>query len=121
MCGEKQDRLEPVFVQNSGHVDDDIHIFALDVFCEMDGRTSRYIREVLDWNRGEDAGDLQRSELNELVENVTCLNAFEEKFWKSNQKIAMKTFGCSQKIKIFTLRVSVSADSLQVHDSAFFV
>ena len=36
-------------------------------------------QEVLDWYRGEDAGDLKRSELNELVENLTCLNAFEEK------------------------------------------
>ena len=43
--------------------------------------------EVLEWQRGEDAGDLKRSELNELVENLTCLNAFEGKFWKSNQKV----------------------------------
>ena len=32
-------------------------------------------------------GDLKRSELNELVENLTCLNAPEVKFWKSNQKV----------------------------------
>ena len=25
--------------------------------------------------------------MNELVENLTCLNAFEEKFWKRNQKV----------------------------------
>ena len=37
--------------------------------------------------RGEDAGDLKRSELNELVENLTCLNALERKIWTSNQKI----------------------------------
>ena len=36
--GEKQDRPEPVLVQNSGHVDDDIQISALDVFHEMDER-----------------------------------------------------------------------------------
>ena len=48
----------------------------------MDGRKSRYIGEVLDWYRGEDAGDLKRSELNELVENLTCLNALEGKFGK---------------------------------------
>ena len=36
-----------------------------------------------------DAGDLKRSELNELVENLTCLNALEGKFWKSDQKIVM--------------------------------
>ena len=40
----------------------------------MDGRSSRYIGEVLDWYRGEDARDLKRSELNELVEKLTCLN-----------------------------------------------
>ena len=39
--------------------------------------------------RGEDAGDLKRSELNELVENLTCLNALERKFRKSNQKVVM--------------------------------
>ena len=32
----------------------------------MDGRKSRYIEE--EWYRGEDAGDLKRSELNLLVE-----------------------------------------------------
>ena len=55
--GEKQDRPEPVLVQNSGH--------ALDVFYELDGRESCYIKEVLYWYRGEDAGDLRRSALNE--------------------------------------------------------
>ena len=34
--GEKHDRPEPVLVQNSGHVDDDIQISAYDVFYEMD-------------------------------------------------------------------------------------
>ena len=38
-------------MQNSGHVDDDMQIFALDAFYEMDGRESRYINEVLDWYR----------------------------------------------------------------------
>ena len=47
--GERQVRPEPVLVQNSGHVDDDIQISALDVFYEMDGRESRYIKEVLAW------------------------------------------------------------------------
>ena len=42
-------------------------ISALDAFYEMDGRKSRYIREVLEWYRGEDVGDLKRSELNELL------------------------------------------------------
>ena len=43
----------------------------------------------MDWYRGEDAGDLKRSELNELVENLTCLNALEGEKWKSNQEIVM--------------------------------
>ena len=52
----------------------------------------------MDWYREEDPGYLRRSELNELVENMTVLNAFEErkmknekswKFEKCNQKIAM--------------------------------
>ena len=43
----------------------------------------------MEWYRGEDARDLKRSELNELVENLTCLNAFEGKFWNSDQKIVM--------------------------------
>ena len=46
--GERQDRPQLVLVQNSCHVDDDIHISTLDVFYEMDGRKSRYIKEVLD-------------------------------------------------------------------------
>ena len=54
----------------------------------MDGR-GRYIGKVLGWYRGDDAGDLKRRELNVLVENLTCLNAFEGKIWKSNQKVVM--------------------------------
>ena len=75
--GERQDRTEPILVQDSGHGDDDVQISALDPFYEMDGRKSRYIGEVLEWDRGEDAGDLKRSELNKIVENLTCLNALE--------------------------------------------
>ena len=70
-----------------GHVDDDVQISALDAFYEMDGRKSRYIGEVLDWYRREDARDLKRSELNELVQNKTCLNALAGESWKSNPKI----------------------------------
>ena len=80
--GERQDRPWSVLGQSPGHVDDDIQISALDAFYKMDGRKSRYIREVLDWYRGEDAGGLRRSELNELVENMTCLNARGEKLEK---------------------------------------
>ena len=75
--GERQDWPGSVLVQNSGHVDDDIQISASDAFYEMDGRKSRYIRELLDRYRGEDAGDLRTSELNDFVENMTCLNALE--------------------------------------------
>ena len=84
--GETQDRPGSVLVQKTGHVDDDVQTSAFDACNEMDGLKSHYIGEVLDWYRGEDAGDLKRSELNELVENLTCLNAFEGKFWKCNQK-----------------------------------
>ena len=53
-----------VLVQKSRHVDDDIQNFALCVFYEMDGRKSRYIKEVMDWYRQEDAGDVRGNELN---------------------------------------------------------
>ena len=46
----------------------------------------------MEWYRGEDAGDLKRSELNELVGNLRCLNALtlsKAKIWKSNQKVVM--------------------------------
>ena len=68
-------------MQNTGHVDDDVQISTLVVFYEMDGRESRHIKEVLDWCRVEDAGDLRRSGLNESVESMTCPNAFEGIFW----------------------------------------
>ena len=67
----------PYLVQKSLHIHDDVQISSLDPFYEMDGRKSRYIGEVLDGYRGEDVGDLKRSELNEVVENLTCLNAFQ--------------------------------------------
>ena len=41
------------------------------------------------WYREEDAGDPKRSELNELVESLTFLNALEGGIWKSDQKIVM--------------------------------
>ena len=42
--GERQDRPELVPVQNSGHVDDDIPISALDVCYEIGGRKSRHMK-----------------------------------------------------------------------------
>ena len=53
--GETQDRPRSVLVKKSGHVDDDVQFSAFDAFCEMDGRKSRDIGEVLEWYRGEDA------------------------------------------------------------------
>ena len=72
-----KNRPGSVPVQKSGDVDDDVQLSALDAFYETDGRKSRYIGEVLEWYGGEDAGGLKRSERNELVENLTCLNALE--------------------------------------------
>ena len=109
--GETQDRPGSVLVQKSGHVDDDVRISALDAFYEMDGRKSRYIGEVLDWYRGEDAGDLKRSELNELVENLTCLNASEENIWKSNQKVA--TDGKSWKFRKSKQKIVMNEELVQ--------
>ena len=60
--GETQSRRGSVFVQKSVLVDDDAQITALNPFYEMDGRKSRYIGEVFDGYRGEDAGDLKISE-----------------------------------------------------------
>ena len=58
----------------------DIQISAVDALCEMDGRESRYIKEVLDWYREEDTGDLKISESNELVESMARLHALEGEF-----------------------------------------
>ena len=78
--GERQDRPEPVPVQNSSRVD-------LWVGCILrDGWTKeRYTKEVLDWYRGDDAGDLRRNEFNEEVASMTPLNAFSEHNWKSEK------------------------------------
>ena len=53
-----------------------------------DGRESRYIREVLDWLREQDARDLERDGLNGLIENMTALSGLEksEKSWRSWQR-----------------------------------
>ena len=60
--GETQSRPGSVFGHSSGHVDDDVQISSWDPLYEMDGRKS-----VLEWDRGEDTGDLKRSDLNELI------------------------------------------------------
>ena len=74
-------------MQKSGRVDDDVQISAVDLFYGMDGRKSRHIRQVLGWYGGEDAGYLKRSESNDLVGNMTCLNALAGETWKINPKI----------------------------------
>ena len=58
------------------------HSSALDVFYEKDEREYRCIGEVLEEYRGEDAGDLKRSEVDVLVESWTCLNAPGGEFLK---------------------------------------
>ena len=63
-------------------VDDDIKISALDEFYEMYGRKSRCIQEVLDCYRQEDAGNLKRSEVNELVENFDMSQRLKGKILK---------------------------------------
>ena len=80
VSGEIQSRLGSVLMQKSGRVDDDVRISALQAFHGMYGRKSRYIGEVLEWCRGEDAGDLKRIE---LVEKWTCLNVLEKKICKT--------------------------------------
>ena len=74
-------------MQKSGHIDDGVQISALDAIYGEDGRRSRCIGEVLEWYRGEDAGNSKRIE---LVENWTCLNVLEKKICKLNSKILME-------------------------------
>ena len=52
---------------------------ALDPFYKMDGRESRHYRE-------EDARDLRRNALNELVENTTGHNALKRKNQETLEK-----------------------------------
>ena len=93
--GTKKDPLEPAFVHYSGHVEDDIQISALDVFYQVDGRESRQIKEVSDWFREEDAGDLKSSELNEYM---TRRNAFEGKIGKICLRKSWKSVRSTQNI-----------------------
>ena len=57
---EGQDRPQPVLVHNSGHVDDDIQISALDRILRYGLTKELCIKEVFDGYREEDAGDLRR-------------------------------------------------------------
>ena len=74
---ETPSRPGSVLVQKSGH--DDVQLSALDAFHEMDGRKSRHIGEVLERYRGEDAGDLKRSEFDDLVQLD-----MSQRFWEEN-------------------------------------
>ena len=81
--GYTQDRPEPVFVQNSVNVDDDMQISVLEAFHAMDGRRSRDIKEVLDLlSRRRCGGHLRRNELSELVDNMAAFNSLKVKIWK---------------------------------------
>ena len=74
-------------------------------------------------HRGEDAGDLKRSELDELVENGTCLNAPGRNIWKINSKIltdekSWETLKSNQKIVMDEeLFQDVMMDEELVHDA----
>ena len=108
-----QDRLEPVLVQKFRCMLTMTCAFsALDVFYVMDGRKSRHIKEVLDWYREEDAGDLRRSELSDIVESMTCLNALEVKFWKSEK--SWKSEQSNQNIVLREEFVKISVVEAQI-------
>ena len=49
-------------------------------------------KEVLEWCREEDTGDLKISELNELVESMKCLNALEGKIGKIYQNVLTECY-----------------------------
>ena len=79
----RQDRPGSVFVQKSGHVHDDVQISALDAMDDGVATSEKC-------GIGIEEKMLEiSSELNELVEHLTCLNALEEKNWKSDQKVVM--------------------------------
>ena len=103
MRDETPSQSGSVLVQRSCHAEYDEHISSLDVFYEKDGRENRCIRDVLEWYRGEDAGDLERIELNILVENWRYLSDPGRKIWKINSKVLMeekswKTLKSNQKV-----------------------
>ena len=60
----------PYLCRSQGHVDDDVENFCVGSILR-DGWTKESLPR-----REMDARDLKRSELNDLVENLTCLNAF---------------------------------------------
>ena len=75
-----------VLVQKSCHVEFD----ELLRWMYSTERENRCIGKVLEWYRGEDAGDLERVELPVLVENWRHLNDPGRKICKINLKILME-------------------------------
>ena len=69
-------------MQKSGHNEDDVQISALE--CSTRWMDERVVTSEKCWIGTEEKmpRDLKRSELNELVENLTCLDALEGKIGK---------------------------------------
>ena len=84
---ETQSRLGSVFCRSQVLLMTTISV--LDAFYEKDGRKSRYIGEVLERHRGEDAGDLKKVNQMNWLRIGTRLNALERKIWKINPMILM--------------------------------
>ena len=87
VSGERQNRPEPVLVQNSGHPDDDIQILWWIHFLTrwMD---ERVVTSKKSWIGIEkDAGDLRRKEKKEMVEKMSEMNAIELNFWKREKSV----------------------------------
>ena len=74
--GERQDRPEPVFVQNLGHVHDDMHISAFP--RKRWTKESLHQRSVGLVSRRR-CQDLRIHQLYELIENMTALSSLDEK------------------------------------------
>ena len=74
-------------MQSSAHVDDDFKNLRWTSSVRWMDEKTRYIKEVLDWHRDEDSRDLKSSDLNESIEILTCLNAFEVKSQKTLEKL----------------------------------
>ena len=82
--GETHSRSGSVLVQKSGHVDDDEQILRwMHSSRWMDERVATSVKC---WSgiEGKMPEISRESELSELVENWTCLNALERKIWKMN-------------------------------------
>ena len=115
-------------MQNSGHFDGGTQSSALDVFIKMDGRKSLYTREVLDWHREEDFGDLRGNELNDSVENIAALNAITLRPWREAKTQVTETFffflkNCGFVARTFrNTSAPISADgTILLHNSKLWI